>query len=139
MSLLAICIVDSWLLYKGNRGSRGCMSPNEYYSMLAEQLIDNNYMSTATRSMTSRPEHTDVSSSGIGPHLTPTGRKRKRSDGTVTSWAYQRKCKSCKSSRKTRYVCSECIRTSGSDFCVCHSDTGRNCFIEHLRTHHFEQ
>ena len=34
-SLLASCVVDAWLLYKGNRGSRGVMSPNDFYSSLA--------------------------------------------------------------------------------------------------------
>ena len=137
-SLLAVCIVDAWLLYKGNRGSRGCMSPNAFYSMLAEQLIDNNYTSTATRASTARPVRDDVTASGIGPHLTPTNRKRKRQDGTLTGCAFQGKCKSCKSGKKTKYVCSECTRTTGKDFWVCHSDTGRKCFTDHLACHHVD-
>ena len=42
-SLLAICIVDSWLLYKDGQGSRGCISPYEFYSMLAKQQTGNKY------------------------------------------------------------------------------------------------
>jgi len=39
--LLAIFIADSWLLYKGSNGCRDIMSPNAFYSKLAEQMIDN--------------------------------------------------------------------------------------------------
>ena len=135
-SLLAMCIVDAWLLYKGNRGSRGSISPNEFYSLLAEELIDNNYCIPGTRSRTYRPEHSDVTASGIGPHLTPTIRKRKRQDGTVLNALLQGKCRSCKSGKKTKYVCSECTRLGSVDYWICHSATGRSCFTEHLKTHH---
>lgn len=42
-TLLAMCIVDSWLVYKGSRGSQPHMSPNEFYCTLASELIDNHY------------------------------------------------------------------------------------------------
>ena len=42
-TLLAICASDSWLLYKGGRGARTRMSPDQFYTVLAEQLIDNRY------------------------------------------------------------------------------------------------
>ena len=47
-SLLAICIVDAWLLYKGNCAGRDCMAPNIFYATLAEELIDNKYGVTYT-------------------------------------------------------------------------------------------
>lgn len=134
-SLLAICVVDSWLLYKGNRGSRGTMSPNDFYTSLAEALVDNTYMVPGTRSTNEHVVQSDMTTSGIGPHLTPTSRKRKRVDGTVTSQALQGWCKSCKK-YKTKFVCSECSRQHSKDCWVCHSDTGRQCFVQHLRVYH---
>lgn len=135
-SLLAMCVVDAWLLYKGNRGSRGKMSPNDFYSRLAEQLVDNNYMTTVRRSMTRDVIVNDVCASGVGPHLTTTSRKRKRADGSTTNYSYQGFCRSCKKF-KTKHVCSECTRTEHKDFWVCHSGTGRQCFTQHLSENHY--
>ncbi len=137
-SLLAICIVDAWLLYKGNRGSRYSMSPNEFYSTLAEQLIDNTYMAPSTRSTAAQTVVNDVTKSGIGPHLTSTSRKRKREDGTVTNALYQGKCRVCHQNRKTKWICSECTRTQSTDYWVCHCATGRDCFAKHLSEVHIE-
>ena len=137
-SLFAMYVVDSWLLYKGNRGSRGAMSPNDFYSTLAEELVDNTYMIPRTRSRTIASFTTDITASGIGPHLTPTSRKRKRADGFVTNQCFQGFCRSCKK-LKTKYTYSECTRTHGMDFWVCHSATGRNCFKQHLTGYHFEE
>ena len=135
-SLLAICIVDAWLLYKGDRGSRGTMTPNDFYSTLAEELVDSTYMIPGTRSTTARSTTTDVTSSGIGPHLTPTTRKRKRADGSVTNQCYQGHCRICKTI-KTKYTCSECTSTFAQDYWICHRATGRQCFTDHLAQHHF--
>ena len=41
MSLLGICIVDTWLAYSQAAGSR--YTQNDFYMDLAEELIDNNY------------------------------------------------------------------------------------------------
>lgn len=136
-SLFAICVVDAWLLYKGNRGTRGTMSPCDFYSRLAEELVDNTYMVPGTRSTTALTSTSDVTASGIGPHLTPTSRKRKRGDGTVTNQCYQGHCRACKKI-KTKYTCSECSRTLAQDYWICHSATGRLCFQEHLAQCHFE-
>ena len=135
-SLLAICIVDAWLLYKGNRAGRESMSPNCFYTKLSEQLIDNTYSVTSTRSMFPEEEVTDVTASGIGPHLTPSHRKRHRKDGVITKSTYQGRCRVCKTGKKSKYVCSECTRTKLVDHWICHSSTGRKCFSEHLKTHH---
>ena len=138
-SLLAICIVDAWLLYKGGQGSRDCMSPNEFYSTLAEQLIDNKYCTTFTRSQdVQADEVSSMTMSGIGPHLTPTNRKRKRSDGSMTNCSYQGRCTVCKGFAKSKYVCSHCTRDISNDVWICHSSTGRDCFRKHLRTHHVD-
>ena len=137
-SLLAVCIVDAWLLYKGNCGGRDRMPPNQFYATLAEQLIDNKYGVTSTRSQIVDHWETDVTASGIGPHLTPSSRKRKREDGTVTGCTYQGRCRVCKNGTKSKYVCSECTRSKFVDYWICHSDTGRGCFAQHLRDSHLQ-
>ena len=138
-SLLAMCIVDAWLLYKGGQGSRDCMTPNEFYSILAEQLIDNKYCTTFTRSQdVAADEVSSITLSGIGPHLTPTNRKRKRSDGSITNCSYQGRCTVCKGLAKSKYVCSHCTRDTSKDVWICHSSTGRDCFRQHLRTNHVD-
>ncbi len=43
MSLLGMCIVDSWLLYQGARNGTGCISQREFYELLAGELIENEF------------------------------------------------------------------------------------------------
>ena len=116
------------------------MTPHEFYATLAEQLIDNKYCTTSTRN---REDVNDVdesvTKSGIGPHLTPTIRKRKKHDGTVTNFLYQGRCKIWKSGKKSMYVCSDCTSTNQSDFWVCHSTNGRDCFEKHLNNYHLNE
>lgn len=80
-------------------------SQKRFYEMLAEQLIDNTYDTTARRSSprsgrSSSPANSEQARApinpldgtprmGIGPHVTPTKRKRKRKDGTETKKALQ--------------------------------------------------
>jgi len=135
-SLLAICIVDAWLLYKGSHGNGSVMSPNEFYGKLAEQLIDNKHEVVDTRTRLTDVPVANLTRSGIGPHLTTTSRKRKRSDGTDSNCALQGRCKICKNGTKTKYICSTCSGFHASDFWLCHSDTGRDCFIRHYTSIH---
>jgi len=49
MSLLGMCIADSWLLYSGARGDVGGLSQHEFLEILAEQLIDNTFETAGLR------------------------------------------------------------------------------------------
>lgn len=135
-SLLGICIVDAWLLYKKSHGAGSIMSPIKFYEKLAEQLIDNTYGGVHRRSQVVDVPAPDVTQSGIGPHLTPTSRKRKRHNGTSTNCALQGRCKQCRNGNKSKYVCSACTGVDKPDFWLCHSDTGRDCFIRHFSDFH---
>lgn len=135
-SLLGICIVDAWLLYKNSHGDRNVMKPNVFYERLAEQLIDNEFGSVQRRSQVVDVPGPDVTKSGIGPHLTPTSRKRKRQDGTVSNCVLQGRCKMCRNGNKSKYVCSACTRSDGKDLWLCHSSTGRDCFLRHFTVAH---
>ena len=51
------------------------MSPNEFYTRLAEQLIDNTLDMICTKSWVTPKTASHEGVSDIGPHLTPTSRK----------------------------------------------------------------
>ncbi len=138
-SLLDIRIVDSWLLYKGSLGCRDLMTSNDYFSKLAEQMIDNDVCLLTTRSSTEASTPAAVLSSGIGTHLTPNTRKRKRSDGFATNAFYQGRCTECKNGTKSKYTCSECTQFKKTDAWICHSSTGRDCFSKHLVRYHIDE
>jgi len=111
-SLLVVCVVDAWLLYMGTRSSRPSMNPNEFYSLLAEGLIDNKYDSIGSRKSRNPNEDEEhgVSAnsmvSGVGAHLTPTNRKKQRNDWTNTGAIYQGRCYVCRGIRKSKFLYS---------------------------------
>jgi len=135
-SLLAINIEDSWLLYKGTRNGQSLMTPNEFYSQLADGLIENTFGIRTGNSQEVINREENTLRSGIGPHLTVGNRKRKRSNGSDTNSWYQGRCKVCRSGKKSKYVCSHCTLENNSEFYVCHPSTHRNCFSDHLNSSH---
>jgi len=66
-------------------------------------------------------------------HLIPT-KKFRTYKGSVTNQRLQRICKSCKA-KKSKFMCSICYH-DGTEFWLCHDDTGRHCFAEHLQHTH---
>ena len=78
-TLLAICVVDSWLLYKGGRSPRPHMTQNAFYERLATALIDNSYDQLSTRRFSkSTPPNSPRKvflRSGHREHLTPKKKK----------------------------------------------------------------
>ena len=150
MSLLGINIVDTWLAYSQATGTK--CTQNEFYMDLAEELIDNNY--DRVRGTASRGQQQSYSSSptndnlihprtgelraGVSAHLTPTKKKRKRRDGSVTNHLKQGYCDEC--GKKTKYNCSECydksLEEGTAEKWLCHTDTGRNCFLNHMNKCH---
>lgn len=152
MSIFAMIVVDTWLVYDRcvqaqQAGQRE--TQKEFYSNLAEELIDNTFdtrRSVARRRNTSGKENipngaycprTCVPTSGVGPRLTPTKRKRARKDGTLTNQNYQGHCAAKGCNGKAKFVCSVCRdKTGGKEIFFCHSDTGRDCFAKHLTKCH---
>lgn len=151
-TILGIILVDTWLVFRGATKTNETQS--EFYTLLAEELIDNTFdeglrsrRATTTAIGKASPEvldtRTGAGRSGIYAHLTPTKRKRRRADGTLTNHSLQGRCTVCKT-KKTRFVCSECndeafesgADASSSIVWLCHSETGRMCFAEHFTTHH---
>lgn len=143
-SLLAITIVYSWFLYSGAEGSRGHMSTGKFYERLATELIDNAFdrpfLRDTTRNVAAAANIDALSSStrrsnGVGIHLMPTREKRRTTEGKLTGYAMQRKCRVCKS-MKTTHICSACFASNKSAVWLCRGLKGRTCFAEHVKAVH---
>jgi hypothetical protein len=152
-SILGMCIVDSWLVFNGaTRTSNDGESQQQFYNYLAEELIDNTYddgsvtRNRGTNGSNASPEllnrRTGSGRSGLQVHLTPTKRKRRRMTGEVTNHSMQGRCRVC--GMKTKYVCSSCddeaaeasTEQNAPTMWLCHSETGRLCFPEHVTDNH---
>ena len=135
-TLLGICIVDAWKLYIGSRRSKRHMSPNEFYYELADELIDNNEDMVTLRQRSEEFEGSLSSPSsigcGVGTHLAVTNRKRRKADGTMTFAVYQGRCEICKSSKKSKFICSTCRDCHQKEVFICHGQTERDCFKKHV-------
>ena len=138
-SLLGICVVDGWLLYRGVQGYRPHLTQRAFYETLAAELIDSLYSRCGLRP---RPEVAgfepivDRLPSGIGIHLSPTRQKRKALNGEILPFALQKKCRLCKA-KKTTHICSGCKDCDGAMVWVCHTSTGRSCFLRLRQIHNF--
>jgi hypothetical protein len=150
-SLLAMMIVDSWLVY--SQATKTQESQQDYYAHLAEELIDNTYdqVGSGTRrseniAETPSPDlvhrRTGAGRAGVYAHLTPTKRRKKLADGSLTTHSQQGRCRQC--GLKTRYVCSTCndemedYHDDGQSSVqwLCHTETHRMCFPEHVSIKH---
>ena len=117
MVIFGICVVDTWLAWKQATNAR--FSQSEFYTDLAEELINNNYdsVSTATRGCRRRSNNSASSlelydaisvhpRGGVSAHLMPTKKRRKDKTGRKSSFAFQGRCAEYK--KKTKYTCSLC-------------------------------
>lgn len=144
-SLFGMCVVDTWLAYSQVTGLQG-ETQSQFYTYLAEELIDNTYDATGNgggRHRRSPGDHspelinhaTGGGRAGVHAHLSPTRKRRKTKDGLLTNQAKQGSCRVCK--MKSRYVCSTCADMgSPKDIWLCHTETGRMCFPTHVSDCH---
>ena len=143
-SILGICIVDTWLAYQLATNTK--TPQRDFYMDLAEELIDNNYDGSNTRrhinlnneqvSPTLRSKRDGTMRSGVCAHLTPT-KKRRIANKKVTNQCKQGYCAVCR--KKTKYNCSLCIDlnpNTENELFLCHTETGRECFMTHLQKCH---
>jgi hypothetical protein len=154
LSIFAMIVVDTWMVYSKctNQTEDDGESQKDFYTLLAEELIDNTFDSPRRRTRHSEGvsdtspvlnRSTGMARAGVGAHLTPTKRKRKTKDGQETKHKLQGRCMIC--SVKTSYLCSACNDDveapdiTGRTPWVCHSETGRTCFAEHYNEHHLDE
>ena len=153
LTIFSMIVVDTWLVYSSctgvNKGEKQC----DFYAYLAEELIDNNYdtwgharrrqqgsggMVNDESPTLSRV--TGLPRSGVAAHLTPTKRRRRKSDGSLTIHRLQGRCMICQ--LKTTYLCSSCNDdhevnlTTGRTPWLCHTEKGRTCFAQHYELVH---
>jgi hypothetical protein len=148
MSILAICIVDSWRVWtriNNTETERNGETQKAYYGHLAAELIDNTYdriggvarrrMATEDDDNPIDPElvdpNTGLARSGDGVYLRKCTKKRKNSNHV-----HQGRCNVCKV--KSSYVCSACAEDGNSvrQPWICNPETGRMCFATHRMQKH---
>ena len=150
MSIFGMIVVDSWLVDKAATNSKE--DQKAYYNALAEELIDNRYdeglrgrdamnasVEDGTQNSPSICQTTGKPRSGLSVHLTPTKRKRKRSDGSNTPYLLQGRCVVCKAAKTTMLcsLCSDDNNISGAkEPWICNTKNGRMCFSEHVQAYH---
>ena len=83
ISILSLCIVDSWLLFKSRYGTARTIGPWIYYCKLADSLIDNFKEGSGASGESCAIEHESARSCkrplyGNCPQFTPAKRRRKK-------------------------------------------------------------
>ncbi len=122
-SILAMIVVDSWLLYKGcmcNTSSYDVKNQSQFYNSLATEPIDLN------RDQRSSPRNksTEAKANRSNPQFMLILEKRSNFD-----FAIQRRCIKC--SKKTMHQCCICYYHYQSSVYLCAPKTGRNCLAQH--------
>jgi hypothetical protein len=135
LSIFGMIVVDSYLVYSQVQDSSE--PEKEFYTYLAEELIDNTYDQVARRPRSSNIASPEMMgrdgmprSGGLFGHLTPTKRKRRDRNNQLQ----QGRC--CLCHKKTSSVCSSCRDESQKEVWCCHSKTGRDCFAQHYSSIH---
>ena len=115
LSIFAMVVVDSWLVYNAFTQGR-VLNQKEFYSVIAEELIDNDYNnrgrpSAATRRSFQQEACIKAVESGspklgVLAHLTPIKSFKNNIKGQQTTFRYQGRCKECQT--KTTWQCSDC-------------------------------
>ena len=148
ISILSICIVDTWLSHSGII-EVNTEWHNDFYGYLTEELIDNSYDETGGRSRsevipsrmlindlgTSPLIQNDVSGRcGLSIYLTPTKRKIHDNRGNYSANILQRRCSLCRF--KTAWCCNKCkddVCLRNSIFCVIQNQ--RKSALQHMSKH----
>lgn len=140
LTILSMIIVDTWKVYRRlTYADEASETQKQFYSRLMTEMIYNNYdQGYPTRTnIASTEDHsspaqnaihvrTGAPKAGISVHITPT----KRMNG---SHRIQRYCVEC--GRKTTDECSECA-DNDQHSSICHSNTERLCFANHIQSVH---
>jgi hypothetical protein len=116
------------------RCRRSAEDQQTFYSLLAEEMIDNNIDSRARGSRNSAEQRATFTSPNL---IKTTCVKRKRiGDASLpTSHTQQGYCKAC--NRKVTTICNACLETSGKEMFFCNPvSTNQNCFLQHKLDEH---
>jgi hypothetical protein len=151
LSIFGMIVVDTWLAYSlctgiGRANGRE-EKQKDFYTALAEELVDNQYDNVGSRRVfveanldsdsPALSRSTGEPRSGLYAHLTPTKKRRKNKDGSFSSNRLQGRCLVC--SKKTTYVCSVCKDEEtphSREPWVCYTTKGKLCYANHMATCH---
>ena len=153
MTLFRMMVVDAQLAFNGYTLSEE--TQKEFYTLLDEGLIDNNY-DNSNMARQSRINESDGNESasptlaaitgaprgGIAAHTTPTKLRVIRKDGTITKFLMQGRCKVCK--KKNTYLFSQCVNNKAAcltnsthgDPWICATKHGKLCYTNHMNGKH---
>ena len=149
MTLFAMTVVDAWLAFSAC--TNAAETQKEFYTLLAEELIDNSYDTEGLAARRRRSIHgpggsptfaegTGVPRGGVYSHITPTKKKRKVK-GEVSKYLRQGRCTQC--SKKTTSCCSDCVdameivdESSPKSAWICTTKDGKLCYANHMRACH---
>jgi hypothetical protein len=147
LTIFSMIVVDTWLVFSAFKNVPTVeYNQKEFYSALAEELIDNSY---GNRGRTTRPRSSPTAGrsfqdaciralesggprAGVLTHLTPV-KRLKNSKGEKTTFRYQGRCKECQ--KKTTWQCSDC-NDDGKMVYLCATKNGQRCFLNHLARNH---
>ena len=140
-SILAMCVVDAMNLHQQCKPLRYTdRDSNEWFSLLAEEMIDNNVdgigvatrrSNTATQTANASPRSGPPETAANEHHgLTPCKIKNNRGN-TKQGW-----CKICR--KKCITMCRTCTRRGvlQDPFWLCNTKSGRNCWNDHYSEKH---
>ena len=126
-SIFGIYCVDAWLMYRGCTTDTLHKEPDlyqqEFYCVLAEELIDNNVQRRRVTRRSQRDPQNMRSAShdtmNLIPGLQASRAKKRHKNGTMTKFCKQGRCIMCYKGRPTP-ICSACDDTPGEIlyFCV---------------------
>ncbi len=150
LSIFTMIVVDTWLVFQAMRNTPTVeLNQKEFYSVLAEELIDNSYGSRGSPSSQPQSSPTDAASfvqdaciralesggprAGVLTHLTPVKQLKNSNKSERTSFRYQGRCKECQ--RKTIWQCSDC-GDGGKTVYLCATKNGQRCFLDYLAPNH---
>lgn len=151
LTIFAMIVVDTWLVYntfknKNRRNADNQLTlQKEFYSVLAEELIDNTYDSrgggvcgparspgTLVQDACARAVKSGCARAGVLTHLTPV-KRLKNAKGEKTTFRYQGRCKVCQ--KKTTWQCSDCNYLEKIVY-LCATKNGKRCFLDHVASCH---
>ena len=147
LSIFSMIVVDTWLVYNAFKNvpeitRQKEISQKDFYTLLAEELIDNTYGSGSARRPRSSPTHyqdaciraleSGCARAGVLTHLTPV-KRQKVSGGKATNHRYQGRCRECQ--KKSTWECSDCKDSEKTVF-LCPTLNGKRCFLDHIARNH---
>ena len=138
-SIFGMYCVDAWLMYRGCTTDKLHKEPDlyqqEFYCVLAEELIDNNIWRRRGTKISQRDLQNMRSAShdtmNLIPELRATRDKKRHKNGTMTEFCKQGRCKMCYKGCPTT-ICSACDDNNGEILYFCDPRVGINCFRLHV-------